>query len=68
MVYADACCAVLQVTSYKLAMANAAEAINGPTPGSDGSLGAFSWEGQWAGIAHRGMPTMFDFDFELQMP
>lgn len=62
------CCPVsVQVTSYKLAMANAAEAVNGPSVG-DGSLPLFSWEGKWAGVAHKGMPTVFDFKFELQRP
>lgn len=49
-------------------MANAAEAVNGPTFGTDGSLGPFRWEGQWAGVAHKGMPATFDFSFELQKP
>jgi len=56
------------VTSYQLAMMNGALAVNGPTQGSDGSLGPFSWTGQWSGIAHKGMPTLFDFTFELQKP
>jgi hypothetical protein len=49
-------------------MVNAAEAVNGPTLGSDGSLAPFSWVGQWEGTAHKGMPATFDFVFELQKP
>lgn len=60
--------AALQVTSYKLAMRNSAEAVSGPTAGDDGLLGTFSWQGPWAYVAHRGMPEVFDFDFELQQP
>lgn len=51
-----------------MAMANAAEAVNGPTPGSDGSLGPFSWEGRWAHVPHKGMPKKFEFVFEVQKP
>lgn len=60
--------AAVQVTSYKLALVNAAEAVSGPTLGSDGSLAPFSWVGPWEGTAHRGMPATFDFDFELHKP
>jgi hypothetical protein len=60
--------AAVQVTSFKLAMVNAAEAVNGPTLGSDGSLAPFSWDGHWDGTAHKGMPATFDFVFELQKP
>lgn len=58
----------VQVTSYKLAMSNAAEAVNGPTRGTQGSYAPFSWEGRWSGVSHRGMPDVFDFSFELQQP
>jgi hypothetical protein len=54
------------VTSYRLALRNAAEAVNGPTKGS--GLEAFKWSGRWDGVAHDGMPDVFDFDFEVQEP
>jgi hypothetical protein len=57
-----------QVTSYSLAMANAAEAVAGPTAGDAGALGVFKWDGQWTGVAHRGQPEAFDFAFEMQKP
>lgn len=49
-------------------MQNAAEAVTGPTAGDGGALGHFSWQGQWEQVAHRGMPDVFDFSFELQQP
>jgi hypothetical protein len=58
----------LQVTSYRLAMANAAEAVAGPTAGDSGALGVFKWGSKWEGVAHRGQPEVFDFGFELQKP
>lgn len=61
-------CNDAKVTSYSLAMANAAEAVSGPTAGDAGALGVFKWGGQWEGVAHRGQPDVFDFDFELQKP
>lgn len=62
------CVCAVQVTSYRLAMANAAEAVSGPTLGTDGSLQPFSWSGPWSGVAHRGMPDRFNFEFELHKP
>lgn len=49
-------------------MRNAAEAVVGPTAGDRGALGHFSWKGQWAAVAHKGMPDVYNFDFELQQP
>lgn len=60
--------ATLQVTSYKLAMSNAAEAVAGPTAGDGGALGVFTWKGNWENVAHRGQPEVFDFEFEVQKP
>lgn len=62
------CVLLMQVTSYRLAMSNAAEAVNGPTLGTHGNYAPFSWEGRWSDISHRGMPAVFDFSFELQKP
>ena len=61
-------CNDAKVTSYKMALLNAAEAVNGPTLGQRGDLGAFAWRGEWEGVAHKGMPEVFDFEFELQQP
>jgi hypothetical protein len=49
-------------------MANAAEAVAGPTAGDSGALGVFKWGGKCEGVAHRGQPEVFDFHFELQQP
>lgn len=48
-------------------MANTAYAVNGPTTGTRGVLGAFSWD-KWPQVAHRGQPDVFDFEFERQEP
>ncbi|KAF6266793.1 phospholipase B-like protein [Scenedesmus sp. NREL 46B-D3] len=61
-------CNDAKVTSYRLAMANAAEAVAGPTAGDGGDLGVFKWGGKWQGVAHRGQPEVFDFAYELQQP
>ena len=52
--------------SHRMALRNVAEAVNGPTPGQRGDLGAFAWRKKWEGVAHKGMPEVFAFAFELQ--
>lgn len=61
-------CNDAKVTSYKLALKNAAEAVNGPTTGTGQSISPFQWSQGWGNVAHKGMPDVFDFDFELQLP
>eukprot|EP00775_Hariotina_reticulata_P010288 gene10288-10447_t len=60
-------CNDAKVTSYKLAMMNMAEVVNGPTLGDRDALGPFSWS-KFPELAHRGMPDSFDFSFEPQQP
>lgn len=63
-----------KATTWRLALRNAATAVSGPTRGgsADGrvppSLPPFAWQGRWRHMEHRGMPELFDFDWELMQP
>lgn len=61
-------CYDAKVTSYRLALALQAEAVNGPAWAADGNgQPPFSWA-KWKGIAHRGMIDTYRTEFELHEP
>lgn len=58
-------CYDTKVTDLDMAWRLEAEVVNGPTT-QDG-LPPFSWD-RFPGSTHEGMPSVWDFEFELQSP
>jgi len=56
-----------KITSFDLIPNRQAWVVNGPTT-SQGTLPPFSWTGQFANAPHEGMPTTYNFTFELTQP
>jgi hypothetical protein len=55
-----------KATSYSMALQLVSESVNGPT--TQNGITPFSWTGKWADLTHLGMPTTFNFDFEVMDP
>ncbi|GFR79104.1 phospholipase B-like [Elysia marginata] len=59
-------CYDTKVTDFHMAKNLQAEAINGPTRGTN--LPPFSWTGQWAGQPRAGLPEVYNFTFVGMKP
>ncbi|KAK3787397.1 hypothetical protein RRG08_032354 [Elysia crispata] len=59
-------CYDTKVADFHMAKDLQADAINGPTLGTN--LPPFSWTGQWAGQPRAGLPLVYNFSFKRMKP